>query len=65
MFVLTCECGLAQLAGGGALGGGRLVQLKLSLHWDLWDGEGELITPWTPHCTRTEQARTLTTSSQT
>lgn len=61
--VLTCERGLAQLTGGGARGAGRLVQLQLSLHWELWDGEGQLITPRAPHCTRTEQAGTLPTSS--
>lgn len=62
--VLTCERGLAQLAAGGARGGGRLIELQLSLHWELWDGEGQLVTPRAPHGTRTQQAGTLTTSSR-
>lgn len=63
---LTCERSLAaQLAGGGARGGGRLVQLQLSLHWDLWDGEGELVAAWTPHGARTQQAGTLAASRHT
>lgn len=65
VFVLTCQRRPAQLAGGGARCGGRLVELQLSLHWELWDGERQLVTPWTPHRTRTQQAGTLTTSCRT
>lgn len=58
--VLTCERGLAELTGGG---GGRLFQLQLSLHWELWDGEGQLLAPGAPQRTQTQQAGALAASS--
>lgn len=47
--ILTCERGLALLAARGARGGGGLVQLQLSLHRQLWDGQREVLAPRASH----------------
>lgn len=44
----TCQGGAGDLAGGGSGRGRRLVQSELSLHRELRDGGGELLTTLSP-----------------